>query len=128
MYNMNGLDDFITLIVVAFGVVQIILLVKIWRMTNDVRKLKAELLRNNPSNEAAILFLKGDKEAAHNKLQESFLQDVVIASNSTWTSNPGDDYRVGFEKIKVKYNSGFDKIGLGHPDYSLYDELDKVKL
>lgn len=101
MDNLNGLDDFITLIVLAFGVMQIILLIKIWMMTNDVRKLKVELLRNNPSNEAAILFLKGDKEAAHNKLIESFLQDVVIASNSTWTSNP---------------------------DYSLYDELDKVKL
>lgn len=128
MDNLNGLDDFITLIVLAFGVMQIILLVKIWMMTNDVRKLKVELLRNNPSNESAILFLKGDKKAAHCKLLESFLQDVVIASNSTWTSNPEEDYRVSFDKIKVKYNSGFDKIGLGHPDYSLYDELAKVKL
>lgn len=119
---------FTSIIIIVFGILQIILFFKLWQMTNDVRKLKIELLRKNPYNESVILFLKGDKKAAHNKLFESFLQDVVIASNSTWTSNPEEDYKDSFEKIKSKYNESFEKIGLGHPDYSLYNEQNKVKL
>lgn len=125
---MEGMMTFVSLVVIVFGILQIILFFKLWGMTSDVRKLKVELLRKNSSSEAAILFLKGDKVAAYNQLLEAFLRDVVNAANSTWTSNPNNDYKVDFKNIKQDYYSAFGKIGLGHPDYSLYDELDKVKL
>lgn len=34
------MEDFVTFLIILFGILQIVLLVKIWRMTDDVRKLK----------------------------------------------------------------------------------------
>lgn len=125
---MESMLTFTGIIIIVFGILQIILFFKLWRMTNDVRKIKVGLLREDPLGEATILFLKGEKEAAYKQLFESFLRNIINAANSTWTSNPNNDYKVDFKNIKQKYFSAFEKIGLGHPDYTLYDELEKVKL
>lgn len=125
---MEGMLTFVGIVVVVFGILQIILFFKIWGMTNDVNELKIELLRSNMKTEANILFLKGDKQATYNKLYDNFLREIVIATNMPCTTNTSYDYKVRYVNLVAKYKPAFEKIGLGHPDYTLYDELNKVEL
>lgn len=125
---MENMLTFTGIIIIVFGILQIILFFKLWRMTNDVRKIKSELCSEKDINEATVLYLKGEKKTAYTKLYNAFLYEVAIAGHSTWTDNPADDYIDSFRKIMRRYKPMFEKIGLGHPDYTLYDELEKVKL
>lgn len=125
---MEVLFTFTGWVIIVFGILQIILFFKLWGMTNDVRKITKGLGNDKNLNEATVFFLKGEKENAYKKLFDSFLGEVISASYSTWTDNPADDYKEDFNKIVNRYKPMFEKIGLGHPDYTQYDELDKVKL
>lgn len=125
---MEDMLTFTGIIVIVFGILQIILFFKIWGMTNDVRKIKEQFTNEKDINEATVLFIKGDKELSYKKLYNAFLHEIVIASHSTWTDNPEEDYKSDFKKIINRYKPMFEKLGHGHPDYTKYDKLDKVKL
>lgn len=125
---MEDLMTFVGIIIIVFGILQIVLFFKIWKMTNDVHKIKYELTSDKSINQSILLLLKGDTKLAYDKLYDSFLNDVITASRSSWTSNPAEDYKEDFNKIVELYKPIFEKIGLGHPDYSLCDELNKVKI
>lgn len=125
---MEVMTTFTLAIVIVFGILQIILFFKLWGMTNDIKELKFELLRRNMEKEANVFFLTGDKQAAYNKLNDNLLKEIVAATNWPCSANTEYDYKVRYLDIIAKYKPAFEKIALGHPDYSLYDELDKVKL
>lgn len=125
---MEGMITFTGIIIIVFGILQIILFFKLWKMTNDVAEMKKDLSRNNLLCEANILYIKGDVQAAYNKLMEAFLHDVVEATKLNWTSNPQYDYAQKYLIIRSNYKAAFDKLGLGEPDFTLYKEYDKVKL
>ncbi|WP_106827637.1 hypothetical protein [Parabacteroides pacaensis] len=78
-------------------------------------------------HQSVVFQLKGEKEAAYQKLNEAFLNEVALASLSGWNENKEDDYQERYKQILVKYTPLFDVIGLGHPEYTLYDTLEKVK-
>lgn len=58
---MESMLTFTGIIIIVFGILQIILFFKLWRMTNDVRKIKSELCSEKDINEATVLYLKGEK-------------------------------------------------------------------
>ena len=44
---MEGLMTFTGIVIIAFGILQIILFFKVWGMTNDVKTMKDELVGSN---------------------------------------------------------------------------------
>ena len=57
--------NFISFIIVVVSVLQIVLFFKIWKMTNDVRKIKKKIdadLENDRTGKIRIGLLKGDKQ------------------------------------------------------------------
>ena len=46
--------EFLSIVLLVFGVLQIILFFKLWRMTNDVRSLKNQYAANNKELEYYI--------------------------------------------------------------------------
>jgi len=47
---MEGLMTFTGLIIIVFGVLQIILFFKLWGMTNDIKDIRNKYLEENHSN------------------------------------------------------------------------------
>ena len=41
---MEGIALFVSIVIIVFGILQIILFFKLWGMTNDVKKIKSSLL------------------------------------------------------------------------------------
>lgn len=59
--------NFISFIIVVVSVLQIVLFFKIWKMTNDVRKIKKKIdadLEIDRTDKIRIALLKGDKQKA----------------------------------------------------------------
>lgn len=104
--------EFVSIIVAVFGILQIILFFKIWRMTNDVNRIKANLncdrLANYPYLHVRKLLLKGDKNSAKEYVLDSLLSDVVNFSIGEYNGSLND--------IKNKYRSLFEIIGEKIPD------------
>lgn len=73
---MKGLLQFTGIVMIVFGILQIILFFKIWGTTNDVSKIKGKLEEN--INDDAILLkaqlfaLNGDKQQSFELYKESF--------------------------------------------------------
>ena len=42
--------DFLTIILLIFGVLQIILFFKVWRMTNDIKEIRNKYLKDEDEN------------------------------------------------------------------------------
>lgn len=64
---MENITLFVSIVIIIFGVLQILLFFKLWEMTNDVKKIS---LKQPPSkedeliDEAQLLCLDGEKEKA----------------------------------------------------------------
>lgn len=69
------METLLTIIIVAFAVLQIILFFKIWGMTNDVEKIKKGQERTK-SVEARIAYLRGDKTQAQTLMDEYFFEEA----------------------------------------------------
>lgn len=67
---MEGLMIFTGIVMIAFGILQIILFFKIWGMTNDIREIKNKY------------FSEGKKEMPRKKLTNLAAGDIVTEINS----------------------------------------------
>lgn len=79
---MEGMLNFVSIIIIVFGILQIILFFKIWGMTNDVKYLKN---RSAHIDDAEITWeirksiLKEDKKKTEDLLFSYFIQQLKIA-------------------------------------------------
>lgn len=108
------MTEFVTIILLIFGVLQIILFFKIWGMTNDVNKIK-EKLATQPEmedlliTEAQINALNGSKEEAFNLYQKAFHKNVIELFNKT-INEYGDENNLDYEARNEYYKSNYNKI------------------
>lgn len=128
---MEGITLFVSIVIIAFGILQIILFFKLWGMTNDVKKIKqqrddSEI--NNLINEAQIHSLKGDKEKATQLYKSAFyvslshLYNEAKEGNPTWASEYWGKNYPNLEKFYHKKIST--DISL---DFAKYDSYDKIE-
>lgn len=130
---------FFSVILIIFGVLQIILFFKIWGMTNDVSKIKGKLEEN--LNDDAILLkaqlfaLDGKKQQSFELYKESFHKSIIELFNKT-ISHFGDKdnldykerneyYKSEYKKVVKYYIKRTDKLGL-KLDSERFDSYEKV--
>jgi hypothetical protein len=129
---MGNVAFFTSIIIIASGILQIVLLFKVWEMTNDVRQIKEKQERhdiNELIKEAQASKLKGDEEKAIELYEKAFFSSIshlyneVIGGYPTWAA---ECWSKRYPKIVRYYQTR--KISSDFTlDFNKYDSLDKVK-
>lgn len=110
-----------SIVIIAFGVLQIILFFKVWGMTNDVREIKNNTI-NSLLDEAHKQIIIGNKDKAFEIYQRLYVEELIKLS----------EIRLNFEKnypkLVEKYKYELSKLGNGYSiDFSQYDEVQKIR-
>lgn len=116
---MEGLIQFTGIVMIAFGILQIILFFKVWGMTNDVKKIWKKIDNKDFLSDACVSYIKGNLEETEKLANEAFLQEVAFLSKST---NSYEDWDNGYKEIKEKYTRLFKKIDKPAPDFNKYED------
>lgn len=117
---MEGLMAFAGVVMIAFGILQIILFFKIWGMTNDVKRIWKKVNNDDFLSDACLSYLKGNIEEVEKQANEAFLQEVALLSKS---SESYEDWANGFNQIEEKYTRLFKKIDKSAPDFEKYKDV-----
>lgn len=102
--------DFLTIVFLVFGVLQIILFFKVWGMTNDVNKITGKLQCEKDSTwnvRRALLY--GDKELAKKELMSCIISDFEKFGDGGYGFNQVED-------IIAKYEPAFKQLGMDIPE------------
>lgn len=78
------MSNFILIITIITGVLQIVLFFKVWVMTNDVRKIREKMdadLEIDRIDKIRIALLKGDKQKAIELLTDKLATELVKKSS-----------------------------------------------
>lgn len=123
---MEGLIQFTGIVMIAFGILQIILFFKIWGMTNDMRELKNEFI-SIPSKWALNkAILKGDKHKVDEILFNAMFIRIKKAYDDTIPDIDGTKKEIFAEQIstiKNEYKERYLKYGITFPD--AVDKIEK---
>lgn len=91
---MGNMLTFTGIVIIVFGILQIILFFKIWGMTNDVKTLKDKFTNSNKTEilwKIRRILLKGDKREVEDLLLDYFIQelkDIKKESNNEAFASP----------------------------------------
>lgn len=58
--------DFLTIVLLIFGVLQIILFFKVWGMTNNIKRIWKKIDNKDFLSDACIAYIKGNMEETEN--------------------------------------------------------------
>ena len=112
------METFIAIILVVFGILQIILFFKLWGMTNDVEKIKKQITEGSSRViNARIEQMKGNSIKAKELLDEDFYSRVIEADSNLYSWY---DYNEEYEKIAKTYSTIYEKFELEKPDFGKY--------
>ncbi len=79
---MEGMFTFIGIIIIVFGILQIILFFKMWGMTNNVNEIKniMELFMRKDFQNKNVIYQEKDEETSQNTIFESDIKidDLVV--------------------------------------------------
>lgn len=114
---MEGLIQFTGIVMIAFGILQIILFFKVWGMTNNVKRIWRKIDNKDFLSDACVAYLKGDIEATEKLANEAFIQEVALLSKSSETY---EDWLTDYQKLEAKYTRIFKKIDKPAPDFDKY--------
>lgn len=115
------MTDLITLVFVLIGILQLILLVKIWVMTNDIRKIKKIVANEKTRVDEKASILIGEKDSViYNKKKEFFTELTTKVDNYNYTIEK--DYNGIYKSLIIKYKELEPYI-----NFKNYDTLDKFK-
>ena len=109
--------DFLTIVLLIFGVLQIILFFKVWGMTNNIKRIWKKIDNKDFLSDACIAYIKGNMEETEKLVNEAFLQEVALLSKSS------EDYvscEKAFRELEEKYTKVFKKINKPTPDFKKY--------
>lgn len=111
---------FLSVILIIFGILQIILFFKLWGMTNDVRhiseKIGAQPIDTFPQLEQSIrkLLLEGEKDQAIDLLRSNLVKDLIDYISKGYNyqiiNNLKNNYREYYEKFGVPFPEQIEKI------------------
>lgn len=111
---------FLSVILIIFGILQIILFFKLWGMTNDVRhiseKIGAQPIDTFPQLEQSIrkLLLEGEKDQAIDLLRSNLVKDLIDYISKGYNyqiiNNLKNNYREYYEKFGVPFPEQVEKI------------------
>lgn len=125
---MEGISLFVSIVIIVFGVLQIILFFKLWGMTNDVKKIK-QALPNASTNisPAKMEFIIGNTDKAKEMMQKEFIFDIYLvyqkAARGYITKR---EYIAFFNELGKKYRTRFGKYS-EFIEFGQYSTFDKAK-
>ena len=135
---MENITLFVSIVIIVFGVLQIVLFFKLWGMTNDVKKIS---LKQSPSkadeliDEAQLLCLDGEKEKAFRCYKQSFLMSIVELYNNisqkynvALKEDRANMWKLHYPNIVRFYKSkiSFTDFTLNYKDYDTFDKVDNI--
>lgn len=128
------MQNLIGWIIIIFGSLQIILFFKIWVMTDNVKRIKSNLINNaDTSFEAAqkeIIF--GHPDKAFEIYNKCYVNDVAglykEARTGGMNGEPAKDtYEIKYKEKCQLYKKELAKLGDNYTiDFSRFDEFDKI--
>lgn len=121
-----------SIVVIVFGVLQVILFFKIWGMTNDTKKIKNTVQANGyPSgiSPAKIEFAIGNTEKAKEMAYREFLFDVCkvyseVSVNTIMSEQV--EYTQKFSKLESEYKAKYDN-ATSFIDFEKFSTFEKAK-
>lgn len=129
---MEGIALFVSIVIIVFGILQIILFFKLWGMTNDVKKIKSSLpISLEGISPAKIEFAIGNKEKAKEMVKREFISDVykiyreVLSYEYSQYQQERNHYDKGYKKLEVIYKNRFSKPE-EYIDFTMFDTFDKA--
>ena len=101
---MEGMFTFVGIIIIVFGVLQIILFFKVWGMTNDIREMKDKYMKDNYNRTVEELreikdkYIKDtSKEVIHN--------DISLSKEKCPVTNTANNEQPSKEKTDTSSNA-----------------------
>lgn len=111
-----------SIIIIAFGVLQIILFFKVWGMTNDVGKLRKNIIGNS-LDEAHKQIIIGNKDKAFDIYKRLYAEELIRISIES-----SDYFEEYHSRLVEKYKYELSKLGDEYSiDFAKYDKIHKVK-
>jgi len=118
--------EFLSVILIVFGILQIILFFKVWGMTNDVKKIKeiAQEGNNSSWDAAKIETLAGNYDKAYEIYFKCFISDVY----EQYMKYDGKDFELEYAKLVNMYAKRLDTLkGNYSIDFEKYDTVEKIR-
>lgn len=130
---MEDLLFYTSIVVIIFGILEIILFFKVWGMTNDVKKLKNTVLKDiSPGiSPAHIELIIGNKEKVKEMAYKEFILDVhelyMNVSKNKLISEE-EDYIKGFENLENRYKERYADASslIKFSEFSTYENAKKM--
>ena len=132
---MEGITLFVSIVIIVFGILQIILFFKLWGMTNDVKKIRKSLPNvSSDLSPAKIEFIIGNTDKAKEMLKKEFVLDVYesymkIVKENTEVTDPSvmeKEYSIDYDRLKRVYKGRFKDI-IDDVDFERYSTFVKAK-
>lgn len=129
---MEGMFTFVGIIIIVFGILQIILFFKMWIMTDNVKKIKDAIqISGYPSgvSPAKVEFILGNTEKAKEMATKEFIIDIykiyAEVCNHVYTE---PEYIEKFNDLEKEYKTKFDNTSsfIDFEKFSTYDKAQKV--
>lgn len=125
---MEGMFSFVGIIIIVFGILQIILFFKVWGMTNDVKQIK-ESLPNTPDNlsPAQMEFIIGNTDKAKEMAIREFILDIYQIYRKTLKGHIlKSEYISFFNTIENEYRNRFDNAS-SFIEFAKFSTFEKAK-
>jgi calcineurin-like phosphoesterase family protein len=132
---MEGFTLFVSIVIIVFGILQIILFFKLWGMTNDVKKIRKSLPNvSSDLSPAKMEFIIGNTDKAKEMLKKEFVLDVYesymkIVKENTEVTDPSvmeKEYSIDYDRLKRVYKGRFKDI-IDDVDFERYSTFVKAK-
>ncbi|WP_291104402.1 MULTISPECIES: hypothetical protein [unclassified Dysgonomonas] len=120
---MENINVFLTVILLVFGVLQIILFFKIWGMTNNTMELNQKIIpqeKYDAIKEAKIMYYKGDFDKAKDILDTAFYQRLIELSENEYL------FDSKYPKLEAKLRPIYETMGIDSPDFEKYRNIENV--
>lgn len=124
---MEGMLTFVGIVVIVFGVLQIILFFKVWGMTNDIKNINETI---NPSKEKYVkmihlAILEGNEQKAAELIYRCFINEVHDLFS---TQQDVHIYKEQYKVLATSYQKKIKKLDYKlQIDFDKYNEWDKIK-
>lgn len=113
---MESMFSFVGIIIIVFGILQIILFFKMWGMTNNVNNINSKLHECKDENkEYELLMISGKYDAVYQILIDKLSKEIHDAYNSFNESY----YEKEIKRILDIYKPKFQKVGKEIPEHLL---------
>lgn len=119
------MDSLFTLVIIIFGILQIVLFFKIWKMTNDLGEIK-KLYKFGSTRKEYIMkaVLMDDKQAILGLVCDSFVNEIIRVN---YVAMSESKFEKSIQEIITKHELLLQKYDIEVPDFSIYAKKERVK-